>query len=107
MRDSFLIFGLEKSGQGRISTVKVISKHGEAIKELHVEDRVLVVPRLKLSKKHYQIFSLDGKNIGVFRRREKSVPQWWAELHLVDSTITDIQEKEDGRYVLSIIVEEL
>jgi len=107
VRDSFLIFGLEKRGLGRIKTIKVISKHVEAIKELNVGDRVLVVPRLELSKKHYQIFSLDGRNIGVFRRCEKPVPQWWAELHLVDSTITDIQEQGDERYLLSIRVEEL
>jgi len=59
IRDSFLIFGLEKRGQGRINTVKVTSKPVEAIKEL------------------------------------------------VDSTITDIQEQGDERYLLSIRVEEL
>jgi len=107
VRDSFLAFGLEKSSQGRSSTIKVTSRRGETIKELNIGNRVLVVSRPELSDRHFQIFTLDGKNIGVFRRREKPVPQWWAELHLVDSTITDIQEQEGGRYLLSIRLEEL
>ncbi len=107
VRDSFLIFKLEKIGQGRISTVKVILKHIEAIKELNVGDRVLVVPLPELSERHYQIFTLDGKNVGVFQRRKKPIPQWWTELHLVDSVVTDIQELKDGRYVLSMKLEEL
>jgi len=106
-RDHFLNFGLENSGQGRISSIKVTSKQREVIKELNVRDKILVVPRLELSKKHYQIFSLDGKNIGIFQEKERPVPQWWDELHLVDSSITDIQEQEDGHYVLSIRVEEI
>jgi len=107
VRDSLLIFGLEKRGYGRIDTVKFISKHVETIKELNVGDKVLVVPCLELSTKHYQIFSLDGKKIGIPQKLDKPLPQWWTELHLVDSTITDIQEQEHGRYLLSIRLEEL
>jgi len=107
VRDSFLAFGLEKRSQGRSITIKVISAHRETIKELNIGDRVLVVPRPELSDKHFQVFTLDGKNIGVFSRRKKPVPQWWAELHLVDATVTDIQEEKGGRYVLSIRLDEL
>jgi hypothetical protein len=106
-RDHFLNFGQENNGQSRISSIKIISTQIKVIKELNVGDKILVVPRLELSKKHYQIFSLDGKNIGIFQMKEKPVPQWWDELHLVDSSITDIQEQEDGNYVLSIRVEEI
>ena len=106
-RDHFFNFGVENSGQGRISSIKIISTQKEVIKELNVRDKILVVPRLELSEKHYQIFSLDGKNIGIFQMKERPVPQWWDELRLVDSSITDIQEQEDGNYVLSIRVEEI
>ena len=106
-RDHFLNFGLENNSQDRISSIKIISKQREVIKDLNVGDKILLVPRLELSKKHYQIFSLDGKNIGIFQNKERPVPQWWNELDLVDSSITDIQEQEDGHYMLSIRVEEI
>ena len=106
-RDHFFNFGLENNNQGRISLIKVLSKQREVIKELNVGAKILVVPRLELSEKHYQIFSLYGKNIGIFQEKDRPVPQWWDELHLVDSSITDIQEQEDGHYMLSIRVEEI
>jgi len=106
-RDHFLNFGLENNSQGRISSIKIISKQREVIKDLNVGDKILLVPRLELSKKHYQIFSLDGKNIGIFQKEERLVPQWWNELDLVDSSIIDIQKQEDGNYMLSIRVEEI
>ena len=106
-RDHFLNFGQENNGQSRISSIKIILKQREVIKELNVGDKILVVPRPELSKKHYQIFNLDGKNIGIFQEKERPVPEWWSELHLVDSSITDIQEQGDGDYALSIRVEEI
>jgi len=106
VRDSFLSFGIEKISKGRSETIKVISRYEEVIRELSVGDRVLVIPRPNLSDRHYQIFTLDGKRVGIFQRREP-LPQWWAELHLVDSTIIDIQDQERGHYLLSIRVEEL
>lgn len=106
VRDSFLSFGLERRSQGRSDAIKVILRQGETVREFNIGDRILIVPRPKHSERHFQIFTLDGKNLGVFRRRNL-VPQWWAELHLVDSVITDIQKLNDGRYSLSIRLEEV
>ena len=106
-RDYSLNFGLENNDQGRISLIRILIKQREIIKEINVGDKILVVPRLELSKKHYQIFSLEGKNIGIFQKKERLVPKWWNEFHQVDSIITDIQEQENGHYILSIKVEEI
>jgi len=106
VRDSVLTFEIKKRTLGRSILIKVPPTDGKIIKELNIGDRVLVAPRPELSGRHFQIFTLDGKNIGIFQRR-KPIPQWCAELNLVDSVITNIQDQSDGRYVLLIRVEEL
>jgi hypothetical protein len=107
VRDSSLAFGIHREGEGRRSNIKIISSHKETIKELHEGDQVLVIPLSQLSDRHYQILTLDGKNLGVYRRVKNSIPKWWADLHLVDAYITDFQDQKGGRYTLSIKLEEL
>jgi replicative superfamily II helicase len=107
VRDSFLAFGFERGTEGRSNEIKVIASHREAIRHLRVGNRVLVVPHSKLSDRHYQIFTLDGEDLGIYRRLRNPVPKWWADFNLVDSFITDIQEQNDRRYRLSIRLEEL
>ena len=106
VRDSYLSFGLQDISQGRSMTIKVILRDREIIKEINIGDRVIVVPYSKLSEEHFKIFTLDGKEIVGFQR-VNTIHQWWNELHLVDSVITNIQELMDGSYEVSIKLNEI
>lgn len=106
VRDSFVSFDQITTCQPRSSNIRIRSKESQIIDNLSINDKILLFPRNDLSDRHYQIFTINGTIIGLYRHSDP-IPQWWNELHLVVSTITDIEKTNKEEYILSIKINEI
>ena len=107
VRDAFQRLGLYTGGQGRRDRIRISTRDVDIVQELNIGDRVLVLPRPYRSHRHYEVFTVGGTRIGRYERTRRPIPDWWNNLHLVDSVITAIEEQEEGLYVLSIKLQEI
>lgn len=69
-----------------------------------VGDPVWIRERTELGPSHFQVITLRGAPIGVFRLADGRVPEWMFQPHAVEVTVRDVAEGDDARanLVLSI-----
>lgn len=79
--------------------------HGKLFQEVSRGDKLLVVPRETAdSGQTFEVFTLPGISLGRYVRRKKRIPDWWKNLHLVDSEVYNTETLPDGTCRITIVL---
>jgi hypothetical protein len=76
----------------------------EAYSSITLGDKLLVVPDENRNNGEFRVFTLHGRLLGRSGYSGGAIPGWWADIHLVDSEVSDKAHSKDGSYEITISV---
>ena len=92
---------------GRRSTVRLPVPRDRCPSDLAVGDSVLVLPSPGEEPNIFSVLTIGGELVGRYRYRDANLPSWWTRTSLASASVLDMDDLDDERLSVRVVVNEV